>query len=71
MKFFFIILFFYKILFVISSIPNWDIESLSVDLFSSSSSGTQYEYILYNHNNYILKQTKYKLFYIYILNIKK
>ena len=56
MKFFFIIIFFYKILFIISSIPNWDIESLSVDLFSSSSSDTQYEYTLYNHYNYVLKK---------------
>ena len=40
----------------LASIPNWDLDSLSVDLFSSSSSTTSYEYTLQTKDNYILKK---------------
>ena len=56
MKIHSITLFFCEISFIFSSVPNWDLESLSVDLFSSSSSDTQYEYILYESYGYVLKK---------------
>ena len=37
-----------------ASIPNWDVDNLSVGLFSSSSSGSTYPYDLYNANGYVL-----------------
>lgn len=55
MKIFFITLFFCGLLFIFSSVPNWDLEYVSVDLFSSSSD-TQYEYKLYENSGYVLKK---------------
>ena len=37
-----------KIIIVFSSIPNWQLDNLSIELFSSSSSSEEYEYILYS-----------------------
>ena len=36
-----------QILLIQASIPNWDVDNLSVDLFSSSSSDSTYPYVLY------------------------
>ena len=54
MKYFLCILFLNHFLFIHSAIPTWDINSISVDLFSSSSSQTTYSYDLYNQNGYVL-----------------
>ena len=55
MEYYFIIFFIYKIVFISASIPNWNLDSLSVDLFTSSSTET-YEYILQTRGNYVLKK---------------
>jgi len=43
-----------QILLIHASIPNWDVDNLSVDLFSSSSTKSTYSYCLYNENGYNL-----------------
>ena len=43
-----------QIILTYASIPNWDVDNLSVGLFSSSSSGSTYPYDLYNANGYVL-----------------
>ena len=46
-----------KIIIVFSSIPNWQLDNLSIELFSSSSSSEEYEYILYSGYGCDLKKT--------------
>ena len=55
MKYSFII-FTYSLLLINSTLPNWNIDSIGIDLFSSSSSTSSYEYILYSKNGYTLKK---------------
>ena len=57
MKYFLYILFLNQILFIHSPIPNWDINGISVNLFSSSSSDTTYNHSLYNDAVYALTKT--------------
>ena len=54
MKCFYILIFFYKLIFIFSPIPNWDLENISEKVFSSESSENEHQYILYNKNGYIL-----------------
>ena len=54
MKCFHILIFFYKLIFIFSPIPNWDLENISEKVFSSESSENEHQYILYNKNGYIL-----------------
>ena len=54
---YYLILIFSIIAFIYSTIPNWDMDSTSVNLFSSSSSANSYDYTLYNNNNFVLKKT--------------
>ena len=54
MKCFYILIFFYKLIFIFSPIPNWDLENISEKVFSSESSENEHQYILYNKNYYIL-----------------
>ena len=56
MNSYFSFLILWQILIIHCSIPNWDIDSLSIELFSSSSTDASYEYILYNQNGYVLKK---------------
>ena len=56
MKYCYCFLFLSQILFIHSSIPNWDIDNLSVELFSSSSSDSSYPYGLYNNGGYVLNK---------------
>ena len=57
MEFFLInILLLYNLYFVLPFIPNWDLESQSINLFSSSSTDNQYEYVLYDKYGYVLKK---------------
>ena len=57
MEYFLFILFLNQILFIYSPIPNWDIDGISINLFSSSSSETNYSYDLYNKGGYVLTKT--------------
>ena len=57
MKYFSILIFFLNIIFIYSTIPNWDIDSASENLFSSSSSYNSYDHILYSDDNFVLKKT--------------
>ena len=50
----FLYIFLSQILLIHASIPNWDVDNLSVDLFSSSSTKSTYSYCLYNENGYNL-----------------
>ena len=54
MKNFLYILFLNQIFFIYSPIPNWDINGISVNLFSSSSSQSTFSYVLYNNYGLIL-----------------
>ena len=54
MKNFKCVLFLNQFFLIFSSIPSWDLNSLSVDLFSSSSSQTEYSYDLYNKGGFVL-----------------
>ena len=54
MKYYFCILLLTKIIFINTSILNWDIDNLSVELFSSSSSDTSYSYDLYYSGGFVL-----------------
>ena len=54
MKYFLYILFLNQVFFILSFIPNWDINGISVELFSSSSLQTTYNYELYNQNGFVL-----------------
>ena len=57
MEFFLIyVLLLYNLYFVLPFIPNWDLESQSINLFSSSSTDNQYEYVLYDKYGYVLKK---------------
>ena len=56
-----IIIFIYSLLLINSSLPNWNIDSIGIDLFSSSSSINSYEYILYNSYGYTLKKQLTKI----------
>ena len=52
---------FIKIILIYSSIPNWNLESVSVNLYSANSEKDEYPYVLYNNDKYLLKKiiTKY------------
>ena len=57
MEFFLIyVLLLYNLYFVLPFIPNWDLESQSKILFSSSSTDNQYEYVIYDKYGYVLKK---------------
>ena len=57
MEFFLIyVLLLYNLYFFLPFIPNWDLESQSKILFSSSSTDNQYEYVLYDKYGYVLKK---------------
>ena len=51
-----VIIFIYSLFLINSSLPNWNIDSIGIDLFSSSSSINSYEYTLYSNNGYTLKK---------------
>ena len=56
MKYCLYLLIIYQIFLVNSTIPNWNLDNLSVNLFSSSSSENKYEYNLYVADGYVLKK---------------
>ncbi len=56
MKYCLYLLIIYQIFLVNSTIPNWNLDNLSVNLFSSSSSDNKYEYNLYEADGYVLKK---------------
>ena len=56
MKYYSYFLFLIQILSIHSSIPNWNIDNLSEELFSSSSTDATYPYGLYNSGGYVLNK---------------
>ena len=54
MKYFLCLLFLTQIFYINSALPNWDIDGVPVELFSSSSSQTTYKYHLYNQDGFLL-----------------
>ena len=56
MKYCLYLLIIYQIFLVNSTIPNWNLDNLSVNLFSSSSSENEYKYNLYEADGYVLKK---------------
>ena len=60
MKYCLYLLIIYQIFLVNSTIPNWNLDNLSVNLFSSSSSENEYKYNLYEADGYVLKKNNNK-----------
>ena len=54
MIYYFIFLFLNQLSLIYSTIPNWNIDNLSVELYSPSSSQSTYNYILYNSDGFVL-----------------
>ena len=52
----FLFLLLLKILHINSSIPNWDMESVSMNLFSTDSTRDEYKYDLYNSDGFLLQK---------------
>ena len=73
----FLFLLLLKILHINSSIPNWDMESVSMNLFSTDSTRDEYKYDLYNSDGFLLQKIitkdgdkiKYKNYLTYNGNI--